>query len=412
MTTVSRVFIPFALGYFMSYLFRVVNATIASDLVADLGLDAADLGLLTSTYFLTFAAFQLPLGMLLDRFGPRRTEAVLLLVAAAGAFLFALAPNVGTLIVGRGLIGLGVSACLMAAFKAYFLWFPGGKLPLINGFQMAVGGLGAMAASVPVESALAYTDWRGVFMVLGVMTVGVAVILFTVVPRREEPASPHGTFREQLGGVLEIMTSPVFWRIAPITCASQASFLAVQGLWAGPWLRDVAGLDPEGVAHGLLVLSMALTAGFILAGGLAERLGRFGIAPAAVAMVTMTVSMLAQLLLILQLPIPPLFAWSLYALFGTSGILIYPALAQTFPRHLAGRVNTGLNLPVFLATFVFQWGIGGIIDLWPQTAAGGYDPQAYQAGFGIVLATQVLAMLWLIVFRRGRLPLRLDPAAA
>ena len=124
-----RVFIPFALGYFLSYLFRVVNNVIAPDLVADLGLDAADLGLLTSTYFLTFAAFQLPLGILLDRFGPRRTEAALLVFAGLGAFLFAIAESTIGLIVGRAFIGFGVSACLMAAFKAFGMWVAPGRTP-------------------------------------------------------------------------------------------------------------------------------------------------------------------------------------------------------------------------------------------------------------------------------------------
>ena len=135
--TLTRVFVPFAMGYFLSYLMRVVNPVIAPDLVRDLGLTAADLGLLTSANFLAFAVAQLPLGILLDRFGPRRTEAVLLLFAALGAFLFSIAGSAPDLIAGRALIGLGTSACLMAAFKAYVMWFSGERIPFINGLQMA-----------------------------------------------------------------------------------------------------------------------------------------------------------------------------------------------------------------------------------------------------------------------------------
>ncbi|NJN45375.1 MAG: MFS transporter [Candidatus Competibacteraceae bacterium] len=134
---ILRVFLPFACGYFLSYLFRTVNAVISPDLVSDLNLDATDLGLLTSMYFLTFAAFQLPLGMLLDRFGPRRVETVLLLFAAAGALCFALSTRLEGLILGRALIGLGVSACLMASFKAFVMWFPPQRLPAVNGWVMA-----------------------------------------------------------------------------------------------------------------------------------------------------------------------------------------------------------------------------------------------------------------------------------
>ena len=162
--TLLRVFLPFAAGYFVSYLYRVVNAVIAPDLVADIGVGPSALGLLTATYFISFASFQLPLGVLLDRFGPRKVEAALLLFAALGAFIFARAESLTGLITGRAFIGFGVSACLMAAFKAYTLWFPREKWPLINGFQMAAGGLGALAATSPVEATLQFTDWRGVFM--------------------------------------------------------------------------------------------------------------------------------------------------------------------------------------------------------------------------------------------------------
>lgn len=142
-----RIVLPFAFGYFLSYLYRAVNAVIAPDLTHDMGLDASALGLLTAAYFLTFAAFQLPLGILLDRYGPRRVEAALLIFAAIGAALFAWAPNEGTLIFARALIGFGVSACLMAAFKAYVMWFPMERLALINGIHLTAGGLGALMAT-------------------------------------------------------------------------------------------------------------------------------------------------------------------------------------------------------------------------------------------------------------------------
>ncbi|MBL8253669.1 MAG: MFS transporter, partial [Candidatus Competibacter sp.] len=145
-----RIFLPFAAGYFLSYLYRAINAALSPYLATELRLDATDLGLLTSVYFLTFAAFQLPLGVLLDRFGPRRVEATLLLFAAAGAGLFAVSHSPLELIVGRGLIGLGVSACLMASFKAFVLWLPAERLPVANGWVLAAGGLGALAATAPV----------------------------------------------------------------------------------------------------------------------------------------------------------------------------------------------------------------------------------------------------------------------
>ena len=222
---VLRVFVPFAIAYFLSYLFRTINAVIAPDLVRDVGLDAALLGLLTSTYFLTFAAFQLPLGILLDRFGPRRTEASLLVIAAVGALVFAVSSNATGLILGRALIGLGVSACLMGALKAYVIWFPGVRLATVNGLHLAVGSMGAMTATAPVEAVLQLTDWRGVFLGLAVLTGAAALLLFLVVPEREGGASGD-TLKEQIKGTLAVVSHPFFLRIAPLALTAQGTFLA------------------------------------------------------------------------------------------------------------------------------------------------------------------------------------------
>ncbi len=399
-----RVFIPFALGYFLSYLYRVVNAVIAPDLIAELGLGPSDLGLLTSAYFLSFALFQLPLGMLLDHYGPRKTEAILLLFAATGAFVFALSTTSTGLIIGRTLIGLGVSSCLMAAFKAYSIWVPRERLPLINGFQMAAGGLGALSGTVPVEAALSFTDWRGVFLFLGCVTVFASAVIFFVVPKRDEGdmKETSGGFKGQLGGVITVFTSPAFWWIAPLTVSSQAAFLAIQSLWVGPWLHDVGGLERNQVAGYLLLVAASMVAGFISWGVITDRLRRFGIKPMPVAIIGMSIFIFIQCLITFGLVEAVLPLWMLFGFFATAGILPYAALSQKFPLHLSGRVNTGLNLLVFISAFAAQWGTGVIIGMWPKTAAGSYDPAGYQAAFGAILGIQVLGLLWLVIFGKGR----------
>lgn len=397
------VFVPFALGYFLSYLYRVVNAVIAPDLVADVGLAAGGLGLLTSAYFLTFAAAQLPLGVLLDRVGPRRTEAALLVFAAAGAAVFALAEGEAALVAGRALIGFGVSACLMAAFKAFVLWFPRERLPFINGCQMTAGGLGALTATAPVEAALQVTDWRGVFLVLAVLTAAVAVILYVVVP--EKPQSGRGEpLGAQVRGIATVFTSPLFLRTAPLTVLSQASFLAIQGLWAGPWLRDVAGLDRAAAAGHLSLIATAMMAGFLSLGWLASRAGRLGVAPLTVAVAGMAVFMAAQAVLVAQWTDAAPAAWLAFGFFGTAGILPYAALSQRFPAHLAGRLNTGLNVMVFVLAFAGQWGIGAVIDLYPAAPGGGYAPAGYATAFAVMLALQLLALAWFLLYRRSDVP--------
>jgi len=396
-----RVFVPFAFGYFLSYLYRTINAVIAPNLVHDVGLDPADLGLLTSAYFLAFAAFQLPLGVLLDRFGPRRVEAGLLLFAALGAFIFARAESLGGLLCGRALIGLGVSACLMAAFKAFVIWFPADRLPLANGVQMISGGVGALAATAPVELALRFTDWRGVFTVVSALTLAAALLVFLMVPEKEGSSSGE-SLGEALRGIGRILSSPTFWRIAPWAITAQAAYLSILGLWSGPWLSDVAGYGRMAVANALLGISLMMIGGYFAFGAIADRLSRRGVKPMSVAATGMAFFLLVQVLLTLQWTGAALPLWLLFGFCGTSCILPYAVLSQSFPRHLSGRVNTGLNLFVFVAAFAAQWAIGAIIGLWPETAAGGYDPSGYRYGFGLLVVLEFLAALWFLFARVGR----------
>jgi MFS family permease len=170
------VLLPFAAGYYVSYLFRSINALIAADLTGELGLSAADLGLLTSAYFLMFAAVQLPCGVLIDRYGPRLVDSALLLIAAAGSLLFALADGVWTLMVARALIGLGVAVGLMAGLKAIVLWFPPERVALANGCYIMLGALGALSATGPAEVLVQGVGWRALFAVLAARGVQVAAL--------------------------------------------------------------------------------------------------------------------------------------------------------------------------------------------------------------------------------------------
>ena len=391
-----RVFLPFALGYFISYFFRNVNAIIEADLVGDLGFSAASLGLLTSVYFISFASFQLPLGLLLDRFGPRRTESVLLIFAALGALIFSMAESLSGLILGRLLIGFGVSACLMASFKAYVLWFPPDRLPLMNGLQMVAGGLGAMSATVPLRTALEFTDWRGIFLILSGLTLFSALVLWLVYPEKEGSSGPV-PMKKQLEGLKTVLTSRPFLAIAPLVMFSQSAQMAIQGLWAKPWLRDVAGLDEAECANHLMWMMAAMMAGFFLLGLLSERLYQARkISPVTVGVSAMSVFIVLQLLMALGWTAQPMLLMTAFSFFATAGILPYAGLSQIFPKDLSGRVSTSLNLTVFLGAFAVQWGLGEIISLWPSEGKG-YAPESYGAAFGSLAVLQLFGLLWFIV---------------
>ncbi len=398
---ILRIWGPFAFGYFLSYLFRVVNAGIAPHLRHDLGLTAGDLGLLTGVYFIAFAAAQLPLGLALDRFGARRCEAVLLLLAVAGAVLFAMAHGFAGLVVARALIGFGVAACLMAAFKAYAVWIPIARLPLINGWQMAAGGLGAVAATTPVVAAVGLIGWRGVFVVLAGLTAVAALLIWRIIP--DEPAPPPdrppATLAAMAAGTRRVFASPLFWRVAPMAVSIQASFLAMQGLWLGPWLAHVEGLAPPAVASRLLIVAVAMVAGYIGLGWLGARTSHRGMGPLGVTFTAGLVfaAVQAAMLAGLARPLAPFLA--AFGFFGTAGIVAYAGLTQRFPPALAGRVNTAINLLVFVAAFALQWGAGAIIGQWPATADGRFAAEGYRLAFALMLAGQGLSLLWFALYR-------------
>ncbi len=392
---VLTVFLPFAGGYFLSYLYRSLNAIIAPDLTAEIGLTAGDLGLLTAAYFFAFAAFQIPLGLLLDRFGPRRVQACLLLSAAAGALIFAVGNDIVALTVGRAMIGLGVAGGLMASFKAIVMWFPQHRWPLVNGLFLTCGGLGALSATTPVEAVLQITDWRGLFIGLAAINVAVVVAIFFVVPERRTGAEATA-LRDALISIGKIYRDAYFWRLAPLSFFTLAAGLAFQGLWAGPWLKDVVGLGREGVAANLFWLAALLTAGFALNGIVADLLTRRGVSLERVIGGGALLFLLAQIPLVLGwAPGLPL-VWLGMGLLANITALNFPLLTQHFGPALSGRSSTALNMLNFGCAFATQYAIGAIIDLWPPVAEGAYAPEAYQVAFGVVLAAQVLAWLWFL----------------
>jgi MFS family permease len=393
----ALVWLPFACGYFLSYGFRTINAIISQDLVRDLGLAPSQLGLLTAAYFFTFALVQIPLGVFLDRFGPRRIEAGLLLIAAAGAGLFCVADGIQLLVLARALIGVGVSACLMAALKAFVQWFPVSRLASLTGWLLACGGLGAFATSLPAEAALQYFNWRGLFAGITVLSVLVAAFIFFIVPDRP-PGEARENWRELLTGVRTVFSAGVFWRVSLVFMLAQGTFMSVQTLWISPWLRDVAGYESPGGMLGAVAVAMIL--GFGIAGSLADRLAKAGMDHLQFLKAANAVSIGMFALITAGATVAVPLICVVYAICGAAvTTLSYPILSRRFPAALAGRVNTAINMLVFVWAFVSQWGIGAVIGMWP-VEGGHYALAGYQAAFGICLLLQVGALALLLAQRK------------
>ena len=390
-----KLFLPFAFGYFLSFLYRVVNVAIAPDLVREFGLDANQMGLISSAYLLTFALCQLPLGILLDRYESRKVSAGLLLIAAVGSLVFASADSAVGLLLGRGLIGIGVSACLMAAFTAYANLLPSQKLPLVNGLQLMAGGLGVVSASTPVQWFLTWGDWRLLFQGLAVASVLASVLVYSLVPKYTISLQSQN-IKQQLLELWQVIKSPRFYQMAPLSVTTQGVFGAFVGLWSGYWLRDYLSLSSTEAAQIILTMALAMTAGFVVLGWLAASLQRFGISAYVVSVSGMLVYLLSQWVIIHEWSEWHHLWWGLSGFFGTSGVLMYAYLSQSVPKSLVGRINTSLNLCVFVVAFGCQWGLGIVINLWPADPTGIYPQTAYVTAWMWALGLQLLALVWFL----------------
>jgi predicted MFS family arabinose efflux permease len=366
---------------------------LAPALVAEFGISAAELGLLTGMYFFSFGLFQIPLGVLLDRFGPRRVNATLLLLATAAALGFARAHSFESLAFARALLGLGVSACLMACLQAFILWFPPQRLSTMIALAYSMGGLGAISASAPLELALRHFGWREIFDALAAATLALSLIFFFVVPEHRGARRP-ASLREGLAGVARLARDAAFWRVALAIGTNQCAVVSLFTLWITAWLRDVAGFDRAEAARALAVVSLALIAGYLFFGRLADAFSRRGrsLLPLFAAGVAGALVFLGFITFGVRTAAVAL--WAGFVFCGTSATLAHSIATRRYPREMAGRVNTALNTFTFIGIFVGQWGTGLVLNLWPPTATG-YDPRGYFYALAVLWTIQLAGLTWL-----------------
>jgi predicted MFS family arabinose efflux permease len=395
--------LAFAFAYFLSALLRAVTATLAPVFSAEMGLRPADLGLLAGAYFLGFAALQLPLGRALDRFGARRVQLVLLAVAVAGCTAFALAASLPSLIAARLLIGMGVAACLMAPLTCYRQVFDAATQLRLNSWMLMTGSLGMLASTLPVQWLLPLTGWRGLFAAVAGLLLLAMLSIHRVVPRvaPQRAAQPGGRYRD-------IMRHPMFVAMAPLGFFVYGGLIAVQSLWAGPWLTQVAGQSAVQAAEGLFAVNLSMLLAFLAWGVLMPRLARSGLGarhaivwglPPSLAVLAWIVALGAQ---------AGALHWALWCVLCTCVSLSQPAVAQVFPPAWAGRALSAFNLLIFGGVFCVQWGIGLAID---GFALLGFTRAAsFQGAVGALGACSTAAYLWFMWRQRRMAIIDVQPA--
>lgn len=388
-----RVYSPFAAGYLLSYVFRTVNAVISPELSHELALSPAALGLLTSAYFIAFGAMQIPAGMLLDRFGPRRVEPVFLLLAGTGSLAFGFAHGEAGLLAARALIGAGVATCLMAPLKGISAWYPAERHASLAGWMMVAGGLGALLATAPLEFALRFTHWRTIFIVLAAITYAVAIWMWWRVPDIAKPRQVS-SWRAQWQGVRLVFGTPRFWWLAPLAALAMGAFMAIQGLWSVPWMMEVQGFDRASAARHLLLMSIVTLGGYLFLGTFSTRLARRGIEARHLFACGFGLNIASLAAIVLQVPGSYLW-WGLYGLGASVNVLGFTVLSQGFARELTARANTALNVLMFSGSFATQWGVGVIADA--SRHAFGFDTsRGLQLAFTVILALEAITYAWFI----------------
>lgn len=387
------VFLSFALAYFFSALVRAITATISPTLSVELALNASDLGLLAGGYFFGFALTQLPLGNWLDRYGPRRVILVFLSLAVLGCVAFALATSFSGLLAARVLTGMGVSACLMAPLTGYRRWLAPASQMRANSWMLMTGSLGMVAATLPVQWLMPLMGWRGLFWALAALIllsmVGIAA---AVPPWRQAVVAPSGGQASATPpGYAFIWRHPYFRQMLPIGFVNYGGMVAVQTLWAGPWMVKVAGYTPQQSAAGLFGINVSMLVAFWLWGIVNPRLVQRGLAAERLIAwgVPLSLGVLAAIVLLGAGAGWPL--WALFCVSSTFMALSQPAVALALPAEAAGRALSAYNLAIFSGVFTVQWGIGLVIDAFGTL--GWSESDRYRGAMGVFLLCCVLAYL-------------------
>jgi MFS family permease len=387
----------------LSLFYRVSNAVIAPNLIRDLGLNAETLGILGGAFFYSFALFQIPMGPMLDRIGPRIIISSFSLIGALGAFLFALGSSFTAAVLGRILIGVGMSSVLMGSFKVFVLRFSSGRFATLSGFLVSIGTLGNILAASPLAYLTSTIGWRMTFILAGGITALLAFLIFWVL-KGEEGAEDHRSPSNPEIGILPsmrlILGSLVFWQTGVVAFFRYGTFVTLQGLWLGPYLIDTQGYSPVQTGNLLIFLAIGTIVGGPIAGRLSDRIRR---SRKAVAVAGLALYALSLFPLLGFLPIESHylygFVFFLMGLFSGFGIILYSHAKELFPISISATIMTSVNFFTMAGGAIFMPLIGKVVESFPKTNHA-YPAEAYHLAFLICFLGMAASVIFYAFSRK------------
>lgn len=399
------VFLAFAAAYFLSALLRAITATLSPTLSAEFGLQARDLGLLAGGYFLGFSMTQLPLGHWLDVHGPKKVVLRFLALAVVGCVAFAMSTNFSGLLLSRMLIGAGVSACLMAPLTGYRRWLTPDIQQRANSWMLMTGSFGMLASTLPVQWLLPTIGWRWLFGLLALLlllAMGLMVLKvpeWRLVPKTTAPDAPADK-TGILAGYAQVWRNPYFQRMTPIGFFNYGGLIAMQTLWAGPWMAKVAGYSSLEAAGGLFWINVSMLFTFLTWGLVTPKLYLRGLNANRLITAITPINLLVQASIVWAGPDAGALHWALFCISGSVVSLAQPAVGAAFPASEAGKGLSGYNLVLFLGVFCVQWGFGLLIDMFRNF--GFEEATSFQSALAVFLSLCVLSYVHFVRHKTER----------
>lgn len=391
------VFVLCCLVFLLSMFFRVSAAVISPKLAAEFGLDSADLGRLSGAFFYAFAACQIPVGLAIDRLGPRRVVAVLALVGAAGSLVFATAGGFGAALTGRVLLGVGMSSNLMGPLALLAAWFPPNRFATLSGTIVAIGSAGMLLAATPLALLAEWLGWRYSFLVMSGLTAVLGGAFYLVI--RDHPAGaepPPKPTGNPLAGLGRLIRLPAYWAISLATFIRYGSYMALQGLWLAPLMTFGLGLSMVQAANGLLAMALGQMAGLPLFGVLSDRVLRSRKWTILPSLAVMTGAVLALLAVQRGLGLGWVMALCFFiGLAAAPGQIMYAHIKELVPSGRIGTAMTGINMFTMLGPAAMMEVMGWVMTGEPAeyTTAAQFHPAWWFLAGALALGVAVYSLV-------------------